>query len=141
MKKIYSTALLVFLVSTMAVYAQAVGVEALPKQAKDFLDKYFKGVDIVYVERDYDEFEVNLNNGIEIDFMKAGEWKTVDGKYTAIPTGFIPAAVLASVKKAYPKASIIKIEKDWGGFDIELDNRMELKMDKNGKINRTEYDD
>jgi hypothetical protein len=26
-------------------------------------------------------------------------------------------------------------------FDIELDNRMELKMDKNGKINRTEYDD
>lgn len=143
MKKFYGMVLLVFLISLSSVHAQAgaVSMEALPKQAKDFLNKYFKGVDIVYLERDYDEFEANLSNGVEIEFMKTGEWKSVDGKYQPIPTGFIPPAVIASIAKMYPKAAIIKIEKDWAGFDIELNNRMELKIGKNGKVYETEYDD
>ena len=37
--------------------------------------------------------------------------------------------------------TITKIDKDRGGFDIELDNKMELELAANGTIQKTEYDD
>ncbi len=146
MKKILISILVVsiFSIFSMALLAdeRPSSYNALPAAAKKFLSQYFKNIDVAYVEEDRDSFDVKLSNGIEVEFKKNGEWEKVESNYKkAIPTGFIPKAVLNSIKKQYPNASIIKIEKDWGGFDIDLDNRMELKVNNNGKIVKAEYDD
>ncbi len=140
-KILYSVFIFAMLSSFLLADGRFITADTLPAKAKTFLSTYFPKIDIVHAEQDRDSYEVNLKNGVEVEFMKNGEWESVDGKYQAIPTGFIPSAVLNAVKKAYPKASIIKVDKDWGGFDIELDNRMELKVAANGTIHEAEYDD
>ncbi len=143
MKKVFISMLIVSMFSAMLLADERPSsYEALPSGAKKFLSQYFKNIDVAYVEEDRDSFEVKLANGVEIEFQKNGEWEKVESNYNAaIPTGFVPKAVLNSIKKQYPNASIIKIEKEWGGFDIDLDNRMELKVDNKGNILKAEYDD
>ena len=114
---------------------------ALPQKATAFLNQYFSGIPIAYVEEDEDDFEVNLNDGTEVTFSKNGEWDQVDGKYQAIPTGFIAKPILDTIKKMYAGAYILQIEKDWlAGFEVELSNNKELKIDANGKVSKVEYD-
>ena len=135
----------VFIFSMMSLLAFADGryiaAEAIPAGAKTFLNKYFANVAVVYPEQEYNEFEVHLENGVEIEFTGNGDWKSVDAKWQPIPTTIVPPSVLAAVKAMYPKAAIVKIEKDWNGFDIELDNRMELKVADNGKVYEVEFND
>lgn len=142
MKKFVFSMFVVFALSLTA-FADGRYIEynQLPNKAKQFLSEHFKGIGIAYAEQDRDSYEVNLENGIEIEFDRKGEWESVDAKYAPLPTSFIPKAILDSIKKEYPNANIIKIEKDWGGYEVELDNRMELKMNTSGKIVRREYDD
>lgn len=141
MKKIVIS-MLALVALSLTVFADGRYIEyaQLPNRAKQFVSQYFAGVNVVYAEQDRDSYEVNLENGVEIEFRRNGEWESVDAKYSPLPTGFIPAAVLNSIKKEYPNANVIKIEKDWGGFEVELDNRMELKINNAGQIVRREYD-
>ncbi len=142
MKKIVISMLaLVALSMTAFASGRYIEYSKLPKNAKQFLETYFAGVKVLYAEQERNSYEVNLENGVEVEFMRNGEWESVDAKYAPLPTGFIPAVVLASIKNQYPSANIIKIEKDWGGYEVELDNRMEMKIDKNGNILKMEYDD
>jgi len=143
MKKLstYSIVMLLMVSSLLMGKDQAIPVTSIPKSAKTFLNKYYPNIALVFAEKEWDEIEVTLANGAEVSFFNDGKWKEVDGKYQAIPTGFIPASVLATVKKMYPGVAIIKIEKDWAGFDIELNNRIELKISSDGKVYDVEYDD
>lgn len=142
MKKIINYSIVaLFLVSSIAMGRDyIIPVTSIPQAAKTFLNKYYPGVELVFAEKEWDEIEITLSNGVEVSFFSDGKWKQVDGKYQSIPTGFIPAPVLATIKKMYPDATIIKIEKDWAGFDIELNNRMELKVGANGEVYEAEYD-
>ena len=143
MKKMitYSFIISLMLSSLLMANEQVIPVDSIPKEAKTFLNKYYPKIELVYAEKDRNEIDVTLANGAEVSFFNDGQWKSVDGKHQAIPTGFIPAPVLAAIKKAHSGANVIQIEKENSGFDVKLDNRMELKMDKNGKIYSTEYDD
>lgn len=142
MKKLfsYSIVMLLMVSSLLMGRDQAIPVTSIPKAAKTFLNQYYSGIELVFAEKDKGEVEVTLANGVEVSFLSNGDWKQVDGKYQAIPTGFIPAPVLATIKKMYPSAAIIKIEKDWAGYDIELNNRMELKIAADGQVYEMEHD-
>lgn len=120
---------------------RVVPASSLPRNATAFLEQYFKDVPILFIEKDWDEFEVNLHDNVEIKFLINGDWEEVDGKHKAIPTGFISKPILDKIKSKYSDAYIIKIEKDWFGFELELSNRMEIKIDVNGEIHEVEYDD
>ncbi len=142
MRKIALSMIAIFALSLTA-FASGRYIEynKLPSKARQFLETHFAGVKVLYAEQERNSYEVNLENGVEVEFMKNGEWESVDAKYAPLPTSFIPAAVLSSIQKEYPNANIIKIEKDWGGYEVELDNRMELKINTNGQIVGREYDD
>ena len=143
MNKIISYSFIVSLIMSSLLMAndQVIPVTSIPQEAKTFLNKYYPNIELVFAEKDRNEIDVTLANGAEVSFFNNGQWKNVDGNNQAIPTGFISAPVLAAVKKAYPDANIIQIEKENSGFDVKLDNRVQLKMDKNGKVYSTEYDD
>ena len=125
-------------VSTFA-YDRLIPEEQLPAEAKAFIQKTFPGQTISYAIADFDgrkTYEVCLSNGIEVEFDKHGTWDKVDCNFSAVPADLVPANIANSVKSSFPDAVIVKIDKERGGYDIELSNDLELKFNKNGQMVR-----
>ncbi len=128
--------LLCLLVSNVALADdKPIAVDQLPAAAKTFTQKHFKGMKILYAEKDRNSYECGLDNGTEIEFDKKGNWKKVECKgNTAIPAAIVPKVIQNYVKSKYPKLVINKIEKERYGYDVELSNNAELKFNKSGKF-------
>ena len=121
-------------------YGYGVPLSSLPQNTQDFISKHFQNVEVTYIERDWEDIEVYLANGTQIDFFPNGEWKEVKS-YGNMPTTILPANVLATVNKTYPQAAIIKIEKQFTIYEIKLNNMMELYIDGNGSLLGQQFDD
>ncbi|MCH3702532.1 PepSY-like domain-containing protein [Campylobacter lari] len=118
-----------------------VSSSALPQKAQEFLNTYFKGVNVGYVKQDVDSYEVNLVDGTEIDFIINGDWKEVDGKYKGIPIGFIPKEVVAKVQAVQPNAAIVEVDKKINGYKFRTNNMMEIYTDFKGNVLGQKFDD
>ena len=62
----------------------------------------------------------------------------MDCNYSAVPANLVPANIATYVKSNFPGATIVKIDKERYGYDIELSNDLELKFNKNGKMLRVD---
>lgn len=113
-------------------------IDNLPPKAKHFLKEYFPDVAVSLVTQDddllYKEYGVVLANGAHIDFNSSGEWQEVEMQQGALPEGIIPMPVAESVKKNYPNAHIVRIERDRRSCEVELSNGLELTFDKHGRL-------
>ncbi|AEM22532.1 probable periplasmic protein [Brachyspira intermedia PWS/A] len=142
MKKLSIFLVSLFILSASSLFADmVVPPSALPKQATAFINRVFPGVQIWKVERDGAKFDVNLSNGVSIDFLGNGDWENIDSEYAPIPDAAFPPAVLQAVKKAYPQAAIIDAEKEWGNYKLKLNNMMEVMVSGNGQIMGQQFDD
>ena len=111
--------------------------EKLPAAAQSFLKEYFPDSPISYVKKEADltpTYEVVLQNGTEIEFNKKGQWDNIDCKRLAVPATLIPAAISEYVNANFPGQSIVKIDRETYGHEIEMANGLELKFDKKGKL-------
>ena len=111
--------------------------EKLPAAAQSFLKEYFPDSPISYVKKEADltpTYEVVLQNGTEIEFNKKGQWDNIDCKRLAVPAALIPAAISEYVNANFPDQSIVKIDRETYGHEIEMANGLELKFDKKGKL-------
>ena len=115
--------------------------EQLPQNALGFIQKYFPNVNILYAEMDKKGYEVQLSNGVEIEFLRNGEFKEIDGNYVAIPFEILPQTVANTVRRTYPNTVITKIERKWNLYEIKLNNMMELYIDANGQLLGQKFDD
>ena len=140
--KIKNTLLTVFTMASFVMNAQEVTVQAseLPAAATTFLATHFKENPIKQVVKDTDKrkvtFEVTLTDGTEVEFTQKGNWKEVDGDKKAIPTAFIPKAILDYVKAKYPNEQITHIDKGLRDYDVDLTNGLDLEFDLKGKFLR-----
>jgi len=141
MKKIAMIAM-VLVVALAAVSARdkIVSADQLPKGAQDFISANFAGKTVQYVEKDFNEFEVQLSDRSEITFGGNGEWESIKC-YEGIPAGVLPEAVTSYVQKNFADAKIVEAEKDWNSIELKLSNRMEVFFDKDGKYMGQKYDD
>ncbi len=138
------TVLLSFATLTMSCDKESVITEdQLPQSANQFLNENFKGVKILSVVEEKEglsgkEFDVLLDNGIEIKFDKNGQWLDIDAKAdtATLPDNLIPTAIRDYVKQNYANAGINSIEKEKHGYDVELTNGLDLVFDKDGKFVR-----
>ncbi len=103
----------------------------LPDNSKSFISKTFNGAQIIAAKKDLDSYEAALNNGVKIEFLMNGEWKSIES-YSILPAGILPQKVEAAANQQ--GSGIIEIEKDFGYYEIKLQNNLELKIDFNGKI-------
>ena len=78
--------------------------------------------------------DVSRKNGDKIEFDRKGEWTDIDCKYSAVPTGIIPAPIAKYVADNYPDNKIVQIERDTRSTEVKLDNRMEIKFDKQHRV-------
>ncbi|TXJ58890.1 hypothetical protein EPJ74_11775 [Brachyspira aalborgi] len=139
MKKIF-TLLFLFSAFLMAddIYIMP---EQLPQNALQFIQKYFPNVNILYAEMDKKGYEVQLSNGVEIEFLRNGEFKEIEGNYVALPFEILPQSVASTVGKTYPNTVITKIKRKWNFYEVKLNNMMELYIDANGQLLGQKFDD
>ena len=139
MKKFFILMLAVAASAFTASYAGTrITQEQLPKEARDFISKYFSGALVKKVEKDQGhrgmEYEVEFSNGAEIDFREDGTWKDVKAaKGNAVPAAIVPAAIAKHVKDNHADLPVTEISRKRGGYEIELSNGTELKLTEDAK--------
>ena len=93
---------------------RAVTTEQMPRQAQEFIARYFPGEKIAYAKKESDFFEViyevMFTNGSKVEFRRNGAWKEVDC------------------------AAVIKIERDKQEVEVKLNNGMELTFDRSHNL-------
>ena len=125
---------------TNAQYGYGVQLSSIPQNAQNFIKQHFPNIQVSYIERDWDDIEVYLANGTQIEFFPNGDWKEVKC-YMNMPASILPANVMATIQRTYPQAAIIKIEKQFTIFEVKLNNMMELYIDANGTLIGQKFDD
>ena len=103
-----------------------------------FLEIEGQGEGVMFAKKDFDngrrQFEVHLNNGVQLEFDKKGNWDKVDCQFNAVPAHLVPTVIANYVQTSYPGATIVKIDKERYGFKIELSNDLEMKFNKQGAL-------
>ena len=137
MKKIIFT--LVVSLFAFSAFAKDMPIQPnqLPANAQSFIASTFAGANIVAAQKDLDGFEAALNNGVKVKFELNGQWDSIES-YSALPAGILPAPVETTTNAQ--GGNIVKIDRDFGYFDVKLQNNIELKIDNNGKILKKELD-
>lgn len=68
---------------------RAVTTEQMPRQAQEFIARYFPGEKIAYAKKESDFFEViyevMFTNGSKVEFRRNGAWKEVDSVIRRYP--------------------------------------------------------
>lgn len=146
MKKLILAFTILFSIATLTMSCDketVVTEDQLPSTASQFLNQHFNNVKILSIVEEKEglsgkEYDVLLDNGIEIKFDKNGEWLNIDAKAdtTSLPESLIPASINSYVKQNYANAGINSIEKEKHGYDVELTNGLDLVFDKDGKFVR-----
>lgn len=103
-----------------------------------FVEQYFPKATVQMVMPDEDDIDVVLNDYTKIEFKLNFEWKKVDCEhsttFTSVPATLVPEQITAYVNANFPNATIKKLEKKYMGWEIELNNGLELKFNKNFKV-------
>lgn len=117
----------------------------LPLSATTFIQKHFPSTSIRQAVEESEckkkSYTVWLENGIEIEFDRQGEWEEINSTPTlGIPDAIIPERILSYVRQQYPQNKITDIEKrKKGDYEIELDNGIEITFNRYFEV--TDIDD
>lgn len=116
--------------------------EELPAKARQFVKQHFPDskVALATVDRGLSRtYDLLFTDGCKIEFDSAGDWKEIECKSSPVPEGAIPQRILGYVREYYPDNRVKKIDRDRRGFEVKLDNGLELKFDRNETL--VGYDD
>lgn len=109
-----------------------ISVKELPKNALEFIQKYFPKNEVSYAKLEKDlwdkKYEVVFVNGEKIEFDKNGGWKEVECKFSSVPEAIIPEQIKTYITKHYPEVKVLKIERDSKKYEVKLSNKLELKF-------------
>lgn len=117
----------------------------LPEAAQQMLTEHFPKAKVSMIKVDKHllkktDYDVKLVNGTKIEFNNAGKWTSVDCKTREVPQGLILKPIQRYVKKNFPDVKIVKIEKDFKGFEVDLSDGVELKFDRLGTFKGADMD-
>ncbi len=123
----------------MADNDRVITFDQLPAQAQQLLKAHFADKVPLVVTVDWDDYKIMYQSGEKVEFDKKGNWKELDCKVSHVPAALIPEQIKAAVNKTFPGALIIKLDRDRRGYDVKLNNGMELEFNKHFQI--VEIDD
>lgn len=121
-----------------------ISADKLPQPAKEFVSQYFPSQTITRVQQERNDgrksYEVMLDNGASIDFDNAGSWLNLDSKFSPLPLGFLPQPLQDDLAQRYPGATAHEIDKELGGYEINLNNGWDLYYTTDGTFVRQEQE-
>jgi hypothetical protein len=119
-----------------------VSTSSLPQKILDYITANYPNITIRKAEvEDNNNYEVYLNNGLELIFDSEGNFLGIDDdgdndfgdEY--IPLSEIPKNILDFINTYFPGSSIKEAERENNGnYEIELSNDVELIFDSNGNF-------
>lgn len=126
------TSLLSFVLSLSACVESGVPIqfERLPESARSMLNKNFPGAVPLVIKAEGNEYEVVFTSGESVEFDRKGNWKEVNCPNNSVPADIVPAEILNKINDIYPGVLVIKIERDRHGYDIRLNNTVELEFNR-----------
>ena len=131
-----------FLTPTFADNEKPIKASQLPTKAQTVIANHFKGQKVSYATIESGitnkEYEVALQNGVQLEFDKNGTVTKVDCKRGKVPEKMIPQRIIEHVKKNYPGATVRKYEIDKKEYEIELSNGVEITFDKKFRVKKVE---
>lgn len=145
MKKfaVLTVALFVFALTGRADNDRPIAVDQLPQKAQQFIKQHFPKSKIALAKEEREfldlRYEVVFANSVKIEFLKDGEWKEVDCKYSAVPAAIVPVKIAEYVAKNYEDVQIVKIDRSKREYEVDLSNGLELTFDT--KFNLIDIDD
>ena len=96
----------------------------LPSEARSFIENYFPSADILSIVQEKEdgrkEYQVKLSNGTDMEFDEDREWTNIECYFSPLPTGILPANVITKVEELHPEAYINGVEKELGGYVVEV---------------------
>lgn len=108
-----------------------------------FVEQHFPKATVQMVMPDEDDIDVILSDFTKVEFRLNYEWKKVDCEhatvYTSVPATLVPEQITAYVTSNFPGAIIKKLEKNYYGWEIELNNGLEVNFNSSFKV--TKIDD
>lgn len=121
--------------------AAATTAQDLPPKVRQFLDQYYPNIALSKYEikslLGKKQYEVKLNNGVEIDFDEDGNWKEIkDG--AGVPEVLVPAKIKTYVAQNYKGVKIESFNKNDDGKKMKVDllNGVDLEFDLQGNFLR-----
>jgi hypothetical protein len=124
-------------------YDRPVKPENLPAAARQFIRTHFPDAKITLatIDREFLEttYDVIFSDGMQIEFNSKGEWKDIDCRRSFVPKSVLPAAIASFLGENFPDARVRDIDRDRHGYELTLDNRVELGFDRHGRFRG--YDD
>lgn len=140
MKKLVYLLFCLFAINSniMADNDRPITLKEMPKQAQEFISKYFPNAPIALTKMETDVFEKNYDviftNGDKIEFDRKGNWTKIKCKYSHVPDAVIPSAIRDYIKSNYPNVKVLKIEiDDDKEYEVELSNGWEIEFNKQFK--------
>lgn len=117
-------------------FADVKNFNDLPQQAQSFLIDYFSAYNISSIYQSDGGYEVNFDNGTEIEFNAIGQWTDIDaapGYY--VPFEIVPFGISSYLSANFPAQNITDLSRTVsGGYIVELTNDVELVFDMNGNF-------
>lgn len=111
-----------------------IDMNGLPEAARQFVGKHFgdRTVAAVVMEREFfkTSYEVIFDGGDKIEFDSKGAWTEIDCGSSIVPLSALPEGLYPAVRARYPKAAVVKVERDRKKYEVGLTNRVELEFDK-----------
>lgn len=132
MKKIIAILMGVFMLGAFASCDRMISPDKLPAQAKQFVAANFNGVNVLSVQRDGLGYDVILHDGTSLEFRHNGQWTKVDCGLNPLPVGVLPANIAQYVSANFPTNYATKIKYDDRRYEVDMNNNLELRFDKNG---------
>ena len=140
MKKMIFALVCIFALATKvsADNYKPIAQDQLPQKAQSFLLFYFPKAEISLARKETEFMELNygiiFTDGSKVEFDHKGNWAEVDCIPNPLPEGIVPAAINKVVKDRYPTARVMKIERDNRGYEVVLNNRVELTFNKDMQL-------
>ncbi|WP_455674938.1 PepSY-like domain-containing protein [Phocaeicola sp.] len=139
MKKIFALMVMVmcFIQFSQAGDTVTRDVNKLPVAAREMISKHFPQAKVSYIKIEKDLFlstsyDVKMSDGIELEFNSKGEWLEIDCKDKAVPAVFIPQTISKYMQSNYNGHKIVKIERNRKGYELSLENGLEVDFDQFG---------
>ena len=113
---------------------QVITFNQLPQTAKDLLKQHFADKVPLIVTMDWDDYTVVYETGEKVEFDKQGKWKEFECRTSQVPSALIPEQIKAHIRATFPGTTIIDLDRNRRGYEIKLNNGLEVEYDRNFRV-------
>ena len=115
--------------------------DQLPQTAPAFLKQNFAAKVPLVVTADWDDFTIVYESGEKVEFDRNGNWKDIDCRASKVPANLVPEQIATYLKQNYPGKTVLKLERRRMGYEVRLNNGLEVEFNRNFQVIDVDYDD